>query len=424
MLNRKNIKNLHFYILYFLTILFLLLDTLNNVPLTEMLRKFKYVYLVIMGVYWMKSVMQRKLPWYSSGKIFALFFLHSGLFGYVFVNEIVLDYTHKHAQELIIAYLFVFVTTYYINTTKCLYGFAITTFLAQTIHLGYAAITHLNNFVNPIYFVNVFSSSDRFRFNFGFVQYGYTANYCTCAILVSLLIFDFWRRNNQLKKIHKPLFAILTIDFFVLCMLGSTAGRSGILTVMLVLGLYFYNIYFENPLHADKRKLYNKYLIIAILLFIIIAGVNGIWESIWSDSNRELNIEVNYPIFKELGNEWIGMGYVPNESFRAEADSNYMSIFGYRTSSLDMYYVYLYFTTGILGCILIGLIVLLLMVRYIRCIDKPQFAYAFSLFAGWLFYTYWQCNLFGYRYYTSLIYLIILLTIYDSVDKKELINDN
>ena len=205
-------------------------------------------------------------------------------------------------------------------------------------------------------------------------------------------------------------------DMIALLILFSSAGRSGILTLVIVCAVYFGGLWLTKCTKENRRIILIA-LVLLLALIIVYLAVSGGFDRIWANSNRSLNITVNYPIFKQMGNIWTGMGFVENSNFQATRANNFTSAFGVRTSSLDMYYVYLYFTTGIIGCILIGTALIYILYQLIKNIGKPQALFGLALYVGWLFYGFWQCNIFTYRYYSPWFYLVVLLHIVDSFQK-------
>ncbi|MGM9552432.1 MAG: hypothetical protein ACI3XA_09290 [Clostridia bacterium] len=421
-----NKKHIAFVMLYFLTMVFLLLDVLGTVPFMNQLRKLRFVYLAVMIAWYflsLKNTAARDRFKRKSNIIIILGLLHTILFAYIFTNDIVKSLSHTHGIGMLFYfYIPVIITLTYVYENELFLTYTVTTYIACVIQLMYAAVNNLNHFVNPVSYLKVFSSSSRVKFDFGFITYGYTAHYCVFALVVSLLIFDILKNKKKLKSNLNALIIMAIIDFVILCMLASSAGRSGILTVSLIAVVYFGGT-FVSGLPKSKKKIFYAILSSALIIILVALIATGAFGRIWADSNRDLNITVNYPVFKELGNIWTGMGYVENANFQATRENNFTSAFGVRTSSLDMYYVYLYFTTGIIGCVLIGSALLYLLYLLIKNQGKPYALFGLALYIGWLFYAFWQCNLLTYRYYSPWFYLVVLLYIIDSFDKHKEIKD-
>lgn len=400
-------KHMLFSIMYFCTMLILLLDQLDTAPGTVYLRKIKYVYIGVMFLDWIKRRIEsreKKNKICSSNIVFFLLIVHTVLFGYIFTKDNLLDLIYPNAREELIFLIFVFLTLSYVRDHDCILLFVGLTYGAVTCQLGWAAITHLNNFVNPLAFLRVFSSSGRYRASFGFIHYGYTGNFCLLGLITSLCIFDNWRIHGLINKKRTLIKEMCIVDFFIICMMLSSAARSAILSFMMLLIVYI-TIWGLSGEHLIKYK--RQIWIVGVgvaLLFLVIGVYGGVFSYIWEGSNRDLNVEINYPAFQKVGNLWTGMGYVDNSRF-----AHYDETFGVMTSSLDMYYLYIFFTTGVIGSILIGTAIVYMfyrVIRYYKWINQSIFV--FSLTVSWLFYAYWQCSLFNYRFLSSMVCMIII----------------
>ena len=416
-------KFMAFVFLYFATMTILCVDVLDEfIPMTYQIRKIRFVYIGIMVAWYflsLKNYSAKNRLARGSNIVIVLGLIHAVLFGFIFTNSIVVNLSHAHGIGMIFYYFIpVLVTLTYVYENNLLLTYTVATYIAVLIQLILAGITNLNHFVNPVSYLRVFSNLGRVKFDFGFTTYGYTAHYCVFALLVSLFIFDILRREEKLKSSIKPLVFLAAGDVLALLILLSSAGRSGIITVTIVCIIYFGGLWLGKCTKENRRVIFMG-LAVMLLLVIFYLTVTGGFADIWANSNRSLNISVNYPVFKQMGNIWTGMGFVENSNFQATRANNFTSAFGTRTSSLDIYYVYLYFTTGIIGCILIGTALIYILYQLIKNIKKPQALYGLALYIGWLFYGFWQCNIFTYRYYAPWFYLVVLLHIIDSFHDKE-----
>ena len=102
------------------------------------------------------------------------------------------------------------------------------------------------------------------------------------------------------------------------------------------------------------------------------------------------------------------MGFVENEAFITDAGNNWISAFGVRTSSLDMNYLYLYCTTGILGCAVMAMILLILGISLYKNRAQKYGYYYFLLYVVILFYACMETILFTYRFWAMMIPFVIL----------------
>ncbi len=398
-------KHTTFIVLYSITILIMLLDQAGALPLAEVLRKFKYVYIAFVFVLCLKNrFVKKSLPGLI---VIGLLFVHTILFGYVFQNDVVVAATTEHANQMMIYLLMLAVTYIYISQEKIYTTFFNVTYLMSAVQLVVSALLHFNNFVNPIWgIIQTFRTTGRYRSYFGFTHSGYLSNQCYFVIVLSIIFYELnVKRDTGQKK--TSLLTLIAVDAIAFLMLISSAQRSGVISVAMALIIYFA----LEVLKIHKKNWFRLAVVALILVACIFLFEFGVWDDIWNNSNRSLNISVNYPVFKEIGNLWTGMGYVESSGFQRGT-----SIYGITTSSLDMYYVYIFFTTGVIGCILMGL-ALLIVVCKVFTQRKNSLKYAnVSITLSLLFWAYWQVNLFTYRYLSSFFFAIILLLSMEDID--------
>ena len=132
-------------------------------------------------------------------------------------------------------------------------------------------------------------------------------------------------------------------------------------------------------------------------------------EDIWADANRDGNYEINLPIFEQMGAFWTGMGYIENAGFLNGA-------YGYETFPVDVYYLYIYLSTGVIGSVIIAIPLIYMLIKLIR--KKTWFAQiiGLSIYIAMLFDAFWQVNLFTYRYIPTLFLAVLIIT---AISKKE-----
>ena len=155
-------------------------------------------------------------------------------------------------------------------------------------------------------------------------------------------------------------------------------------------------------------KAAKRYAAIGILILLALFFVTGIWDYIWVRSNRSLNVSKNIQWVPIVGNIWTGMGFVENDAFITDASNNWISAFGVGTSSLDMNYLYIYCTTGILGCAVTALILLILGISLYKNRKQKHGFYYFLLYVVILFYACMETILFTYRFWAMMIPNVIL----------------
>ena len=140
------------------------------------------------------------------------------------------------------------------------------------------------------------------------------------------------------------------------------------------------------------------------VLAVVALVATGVFADIWGKSNRDLNITINYPLFKTYGSPWTGLGFIENAAFQSGR-----SLFPMATSSLDMYFVYIYFATGLLGSIMLGLALLIILIKLLVNKRTDMNILAIGFYSAMLFFAFWQCNLFTHRYISSYVISTIFL---------------
>ncbi len=392
-------RHVLFSIAYFVSLLILLLNQINELPWAEQLRKVKYPYvffvllLVIINARVKKGTKAAML-------VMLLYISHAVLFGYVFVNAIVAYHISDNASQMIWFLLFVLVTFLYVSQNNFFKGFINLSFYACGLQLFIAMINHRDNIVNPLWaLVHSFTADIRYKNAFGFVHAGYTSNACFLTLVLSLFFFEIYRHTEEFKKLWFWL-SFLVIDAIAGIELMAAAERSGIISTFLVFAVYIIFVFFRIRIERKTLWFLIGLGVVAVLVFI----ASGTFEDIWSKSNRDLNITVNYPLFKQYGSTWTGLGFVENAAFHADRN-----LFPMATSSLDMYFVYIYFSTGLLGTIMLGTALLIILIKLLINKKTDLNILAMGFYGAMLFFAVWQCNLFTHRYISSYVISVIFL---------------
>lgn len=389
---------------YFVLASILLLDCTNNFPGTILLRKFKYIYLLMLILDFFCS----KIKWISKTLVFVLsiLILHTVLFGLIFVNPTVLGLTRIHFREMIIYLVLLFFLANAVERYNCRLKFIEATCSAFAVYLIWCGITYFSHFVNPLYYIYVFNRSDRIRSDFGTGSPNYMGYYCFVALIFFFSLWHEYRQNGKLTK--KIKYALLGISGWTVLILFSTGSRSSILSFLIFSIISFYNTYLK------PRFGKSLYLITTIAVIVIICILYANWSEIWRNANREANITVNLPVFNQMNAMWKGMGYIESSGF-------YYGSYGYETWPVDIYYLYIFLSTGVFGTVIMSIPLGYILFRliksrdiFIRHIMLP--AYAAVLFDG-----FWQVNIFTYRYIATLFIGVLLIISISLRDKYDLI---
>lgn len=382
--------------LYCAILLLSMLSIVDNTPLKGILYNVKYLYIVVIVFFCFYDGI---LIWNKRIAVgMGLLVLHTILYGVVFTNSYIQNDTNYHFQQLLSTYVWTLFLCIYVYKKECYLLFLEMSYLAIALFVFWCALTHMGNFVNPIYFVNIFSRSERFRSPFGMGDVNYCGNYCIYLLILSFFLWCEWRKQGKMPD-KRVKIMVLGMDGVTLYMLLSTASRSAIISLVLFFGLY-------GILRMRHIIIRNWKLILFVggVLGVCLATVlisTGAMSSMWQESNREGNYSINYPIFLEYGNLINGMGYMDNSGFLNRA-------YGYDTTAMDVYFLYIPFATGILGSAIILIQMIYLLYQLLRHGSTEGRDLALSLFVMMLYYAIWQVNYMNYRYYTGIIHMVIL----------------
>ncbi|MBR5994196.1 MAG: hypothetical protein IK018_10355 [Lachnospiraceae bacterium] len=388
-----------FSIVYFVSLEILLLNQINELPMADILRKVKYPYVFFIFVLVIFNArVKRGIK--AALLVMTLYIAHAVLFGYVFVNDLVATHIVDNASQMIWYLLFVLVTFLYVSQNNFFKGFINLSFYACGLQLFIGLIHHRNNIVNPLWaLVHAFTADIRFKNSFGFVHAGYTANAAFLVLVLSLFFFEIYRGTENFKKLWFWA-SFLAIDAVAGLELCAAAERSGILSTAIVFAVYI--VFVLLRIRIEKKTLLG-FVLIGIIVIVALEA-SGTFQEIWGKSNRDLNITVNYPLFKAYGSPWTGLGFVENAAFHADRN-----LFPMATSSLDMYYVYIYFSTGLLGSLMIGLALLTITVKLLINKRTGLNILAIGFWLAMLFFAFWQSNMFTHRYISSYVISTIIL---------------
>ena len=388
-----------FSIAYFVTLFVLLLNQIDELPMAETLRKVKYPYVFFVFLLVLYNSRLKRGTKAAMLVIF-LFLAHTILFGYVYINDIVAYEINDNASQMLWFLLFVLVTYLYVSQNNFFKGFITLSYYTCGLQLIIAMVNHRGDIVNPVWgLIHAFTATYRNRNEFGFTHAGYTANAAFLVLSLSLFFFEIYRKTDEFKKLWFWA-SFLIIDAVAGIELMSAAERSGIISTFIVFFIYAVFVFFR--IRIEKKTLF--FGILAALLAVGVLVATGVFADIWGKSNRDLNITVNYPLFKAYGSPWTGLGFVENAAFQSDR-----SLFPMATSSLDMYFVYIYFATGLVGAIMIGVALFIILIKLLANKKTDMNILAMGFYAAMLFFAFWQCNLFTHRYISSYVISTIFL---------------
>lgn len=368
--------------------------------------KFKFVFIV----YCLIDILSHKKRPCSRNLafLFSLLVFYVLAWGFVFTNPIVGAQIAAHRKTMLIYLAMLIPCALEVIHYRCVEEYTVSSGAALCLVLVIQVLRHRNEMIlNPVFAVRSFLAHNLVRSSFGFLDTNFVGNVCFLVLCILFMAYIFHLSNPLFhSRIRILVFlAALAVSMIMLC----TSSRTAIICLVAFAGsaAVIRFLEFVRLSHASSRVL-KKCAALGVLALIILFYVTGFWNSIWSSSNRELNISANIQWVPVLGNIWTGMGFVENGAFITDASNNWISAFGVRTSSLDMNYVYIYCTTGILGCAVMALILLILGVSLYRNRRQEYGAYYIVLFVIILFYAFMETVLFTYRFWAMMIPYVVL----------------
>ena len=368
--------------------------------------KFKYIYIL----YCLADIISRKKKPCSRNLsiLFFLLILYVFVWGFIFKNPVVAAQIADHRKTMLIYLAVLIPCALEVIHYKCIEEYAISSGAALVLVLVIQVITHRSDIIfNPVFAVRSFLSHELVRSVFGYLDTNFVGNSCFLAGCILFMAYMF-SSGNRLFHSRIKILLVLT-GFFIFYIMLCTSSRTSMICLMAFTGCAAM-IRLSEFVHfsQESRKVLKKYITASIFILLILSFATGFWGKLWTNSNRDLNVSVNLPLVPIIGNIWTGMGFVENGVFITDASNNWISAFGVRTSSLDMNYLYIYCTTGILGCAVIAVILLILGISLYKNRRKNYGPYYLVLFVIILFYAIMETVLFTYRFWAMMIPFVIL----------------
>ena len=341
--------------------------------------------------------------------LFLMLFMYVLLWRYVFVNPDVMENISQHTLIMIYYILILISSVQEVLHYQCVREYAITSCAAIFVSLCMQVITHIHELsLNPVFAVRSFIAHDVMRSSFGFLHANGVGN--MCFVLISFL-FLFYLEFSDNPLLHsRSKIIVLLFGCVMFMILFSASSRTAFISIVIfVLGTCGVRIMGKVRFTAESIKFLSWVFIIGLFFLSAIIVASGLWDYIWINSNRSLNVTENVHWVPILGNIWTGMGFVENGAFISEPYQGIPSAFGVETSSLDMNYLYIYCTTGILGCCIMAFILIIIGVSLYKNKGAKYGGYYLVLYITLLFYAFWETILFTYRFWGMIIPHVILL---------------
>lgn len=345
------------------------------------------------------------------GIIFLLYFIFFGLIIGIIVNpNNFADLISENLMQYIIWFLFIFLTLAFIKIYNCFNLFLQTTYYAISIFLLACYIFNFDGLMIflPSNFISIFVADplSRYRVAFGFSHANNCADFCLLGLIFSIFI--------KARGIKKNAFWLIT-DIVKFIMILSTSSRGNILGfAIFVAFLFYFNI--ENIIGGRAHYKYLKILFTIILIIFlgvaIMVASDLDFAELFSQTNREFNFTINVPKMLQMDGLWLGIGFIGSGVFGFDSS---IGSFTY----VDNYYLYVFLTTGIIGCVFIAAILLLIFFGIRKKKDKGIFHKCIISFViMWLFLSFFESQMFNHAFLSSYFYTPLILYYVSSADNS------
>ncbi len=368
--------------------------------------KFKYVFILFCLI----DIFSRKkrLCSWNLALIFFLLIFYVLAWGFIFKKPIVAAQIAAHRKTMLIYLAMLIPCALEVIHYKCIEEYTVSSGAALILVIFIQIARHRDEMIfNPVFALRSFLAHDLVRSSFGFLDTNFVGNVCFLILCILFTVYIFHLANPLFHSRIRILLVLIGLVIFLIIL--CTSSRTAMICLMFFTGcgtvirlLDFFH------LSDASAKMIKKYAAIGTVILLTLAYATGFLGRIWAGSNRDLNVSANIQWVPILGSIWTGMGFVENEAFITDASNNWISAFGVHTSSLDMNYLYLYCTTGIFGCAIMALILLILGISLYNNRRQKYGYYYFLLFVVILFYAFMETILFTYRFWAMMIPYVIL----------------
>ena len=369
--------------------------------------KIKYLFML----YCLIDIMKYKKNNCGTNLIVLFFILiaYVMLWRYIFVNSDMKEYISAHTLILMYYLLILIPSVQEVLHYQCIREYTITSCAAILTALLLQVITHRHEMIlNPVFAVRSFIAHDIMRSSFGFTHPNGVGN--MCFIIISFLVIFYMEFSDNPLLYSRSKIIVFLLGCIIFMIFFATSSRTALSSMMIfLLGTCGVRLMEKVRFTAKSIKLIKWGVIGGLLLTGIVIFASGLWDYIWINSNRSLNVTENVHWVPILGNIWTGMGFVENAQFISDPYNNSLSAFGVETSSLDMNYLFIYCTTGICGCCMMAIILIILGVSLYKNREQEYGGYYLVLYITLLFYAFWETILFTYRFWGMIIPHVILL---------------
>lgn len=310
----------------------------NYVPLNTTAVQTFYS-LSMLGLYVSKKISTKKIgTMHWSTALSALLIIYIILFGAIFVNPPLAQYTNGILLRQMLFLMIVFSTVSVTVAYRLFDKMLLTAFYTFSFILFFQFATHITDLglLNPL---TVFSDSSRVRADYGFSHYNALGAFCACHIIIWMIL-----KARHLIPFKHNILNVIVLLISVLMLLGS-ASRNAISSLIVYAICYGFMSLKETPNRRYFKLLLECLLLLFLFVFFVAGASNIPLTDLLNQSNRETLFEVALPTFFSSTRTMIGLGLASNEIYG-------MNLTPYPTYWLDNSYVYVLVTTGFIGIIL------------------------------------------------------------------------
>lgn len=322
--------------------------------------------------------------------VMTILLIHTVLWGTVFVDDRFTDLINSQFKSQIMFVTILWVNVLAVYQLDAGRDFLRCCYYTLSVMLIYYFLTNLSE-LDLSNLANIMTVSDRSRANFGFGHYNALGGTCVCCILM----------RETVKKEHHSI-ATKTVDAVILvvavCMLLACASRSA-LTSLVVYYFVYYSWQMDewaiSPKAIRAIKVGRNLLIVAMVLWVVLEAN---YTELLNLSQRSLLFTHALPMFFDTGKIWLGLGYASNMAYATQQTP-------YLTYWLDNAYIYYLITTGIVGCALLMIALLILGRELYKRVGQPFGKEVFAAFAVYLYASLFEATLFHSGGFVNYIYL-------------------
>ena len=393
-----------FLITFFLTIFarcFTWYET-TSIPFT-----FMYVAFIVFWSFMLifdnsKELINIKRP---AGFIIIMLFLYSVIWGLYNIKDLDRTDTLNVMFRSILMLLFVFISSFWIKRLNCLHNAICVGYFAFASLMILSFLLHINEIDLKRTFLTYWESSEsvRYRVLFGFGFNNIAAEYSMSTILLSIYMIGHISEKKPNRRLK--IFIYLLIDLLMLIIILSNNSRGTLIALFVVLFLWlFTKINKRTTLKVLFRRLLVVVGIAAVAGIVLLSYKNLTIINVLEKMNRTHfldNIEA-----MRRGNKWLmGLGKISGAYF-----SERNVLYGVKLNYMEMYYVDVFVTSGIIGCIW-SIVIIFIIIQSILIQKRSKLSEWLLIALGYmLFLSFFEGYLFSFSYITSTFFLVILVS--------------